>query len=481
MIPAAPRSGPIRLLLVEDDPEHAEFLEEVLQEGGPVVFAVQRAATLGHARKAASENAFDIVILDLDLPDSRGVETLTQIRATLPETIPVLVLTDEDGDPLAAVRAGSEEECLVKGRLDHRLVPRLLYHTLERHRVQSSLRRLIATNPDGIVVVNYDGIVLFANPAASELFGRPTAELIHQEFGFPIADGGTAEIEIGAERTAEMRVVEIDWFNNAALLTSLRDITEHKRIEQSLRDAKIEAEIANQTKSQFLANMSHELRTPLNAIIGFSDMIRSEIWGPERYDTSLEYAEAIHSSGLHLLSIVNDLLDLAAVEAGKVSMEEELFDVGAAVVSSVKMVGRLAAEKGIQITCQSTDCMLPVRADYRKIRQVIINLLSNAIKYTPAEGVVGVDWHLAPDGALLLNIRDTGIGIEGEDIMSLMAPFGRSANPYTRRLQGAGLGLYVSRLLAELHGGSLNLESVIGQGTVAVIRLPSERVFTGRT
>ena len=465
----------IRLLLVEDDPADAKFVEKVLREGRAVDFSIQRAADLSSAKEVAQSSSFDMVILDLNLPDSQGVETLSQFRSVVGESVPIVVLSEDDDEGVSeTLLYGSETEFLAKLHLDHRIVPRLLYHLLQRQRTETGLRELIYGYPDGMIVVNFHGVVLFANPAASDLFGRSIGELISHQFGFPVVHNEAVEIEIGGCRFAEMRVSKITWKNQEAFLTSLRDITKRKQMEQELRDAKIEAEISNTAKTKFLAHMSHELRTPLNSIIGFSEIMHRDA-SPSNSHTSREYAEIINTSGKHLLSIVNDVLDVSAVEAGKVVLECEIIDVNLAITSSLKMVSRLAQEKSIDLTYNATPMMIPLYADFRRFRQIIINLLSNAIKYTLAGGRVVIGYNHLPETGLSVIVEDTGIGIAGHDLVTLMNPFSHVGDPYTSRNQGTGLGLYITRVMVELHGGSLSINSEVGRGTTAIVRFPTER------
>ena len=349
---------------------------------------------------------------------------------------------------------------------------------LERQTLMANLHRIILHNPDGIVVVNDTGYVLFANPAAANLFDRPVSDLLDEQFGFPVTGNETVEVDISGKRVAEMRVVEINWLNQPAFLTSLRDITEHKRTERRLQDAKMEADHANRSKSEFLAYMSHELRTPLTSILGFSEMMQLEILGPLGVPEYRDYADAVRTSGHHLLQIVNDILDLAAVEVGKLELHCEAVDLGRIVSSTLRLVGTLALAKNQRLVNAMPADMPYLTADYRRLQQILLNLLANAIKFTPNGGVVRIEGQIADsvDGAMLLTITDTGIGISAEDIAKLMAPFSRVGKPTSRRQQGTGLGLHLSRNLAQLHGGSLMLESAPGKGTKATLRFPSTLV-----
>jgi PAS domain S-box-containing protein len=256
---------------------------------------------------------------------------------------------------------------------------------------------------------------------------------------------------------------------------SIYDITEQKHAEALLRDARDAAEAANRAKSEFLASMSHELRTPLNAIIGFSDVMRTGMFGSlnEKYR---EYAKDIHRSGLHLLDLINDLLDMARIEAGQWELHEE----GVAVGDLVRQAQRLAggAAGGVR---HRFEVRLPtpepvVWADRRSLRQVLINLIGNAVKFTPEGGRITVGVSVG-DGAVQIAVADTGIGISEERIVDLCRPFVQVENVLTRRHQGSGMGLFITKALVERHGGTLQIDSHPGKGTTVRITLPTERLL----
>ena len=258
---------------------------------------------------------------------------------------------------------------------------------------------------------------------------------------------------------------------------SASDVTARKAYEHELRAAKEAAEMANRTKTELLANVSHELRTPLNAIIGFSQIIRDELMGPVGTPKYQEYATDINASGAHLLAVINDILDMAKIEAGKAELAEEEIDVGQAAEAALRLVKQRAEEATLAIECCLPGNLPRLRADARKLKQILINLLSNSVKFTPAGGAITLSADLAPCGGMVIRVRDTGIGIAPEDIAKALAPFGQVDSRLNRRYEGTGLGLTLVQSLIRLHGGSVDLESQLGAGTTVAVLFPPERVL----
>jgi PAS domain S-box-containing protein len=335
----------------------------------------------------------------------------------------------------------------------------------------------LGTSADALIahVVPRDRARLRDTLAGNAQHGEPCDIEVRMHVGPGVAnraDNGGADarwfrLRAETERDADGRPVRI--------AGTMSDIEELKSQERELIAAREKAELANKSKTEFLANMSHELRTPLNAVIGFAEVLEGELLGALGDPRYRAYAGDIRESGQHLLSLINDILDHAKIEAGRRELHEELLRVGDLIDGTVRLVRERAQDRNLQLTVDPADRLPRVFADQRGLKQILLNLLTNAIKFTPEGGSVTVHAEASADG-LCLEVADTGIGIAPEDIDKAMAPFGQADNWLTRQHEGTGLGLALCKQLTELHGGRLALDSAPDTGTRVRIQLPAERL-----
>ena len=291
-------------------------------------------------------------------------------------------------------------------------------------------------------------------------------------------------MERRVERTGKDGKTVAVWRNplpGGGFVTTYTDITASKQAEEALMQSVVRAETANIAKSAFLANMSHELRTPLNAIIGFSDIFQTETFGPLGSPRYLEYAKDINDAGLHLLNLINDILDLSKIEAEKDELYEEVLEINAVVGSALALVRHRAYKNDVGLIVRIEADIAKLSADERKLKQILVNILTNAIKFTKPGGTVTIGAWSRQDSGFVFQIVDTGIGIAPQDIPKALSQFGQVDSDLNRQYEGTGLGLPLSKALTELHGGSHDLQSEEGAGTTVTVRFPAWRIVAKDT
>lgn len=365
------------------------------------------------------------------------------------------------------------------------------------------LRAILDTAADGIITLDREARIHTFSAGAEAIFGYPIAEVTGKPFADLLAPesravvrdyltalqgpGLASVLNDGREVTAIVRQGgAVPLFltigrlqaprSQAAFCAVVRDITQWKKTEAELREAKERAEATSRQKSEFLASVSHELRTPLNAILGFSEVMRLGRFGDIGNEKYRGYVQDIHASGAHLLSLINDLLDLSKVEAGKLELNFTAVDLGEAADYALRMLNEQAAAARIVLRKSLPPDLPAVVADLRAMRQVLINLVSNAIKFTNSGGQVMISAQLMASGELKLRIRDSGIGMDEKQLRGALEPFGRIATE-GRDAPGTGLGLPLTRALVEANHASLVLTSELNKGTLAEITFPAPRVL----
>ena len=355
------------------------------------------------------------------------------------------------------------------------------------------------------LLVNGDGVILARSPDYERFVGQSVANTsafqaarkLESHSGVTLSPLDGRERLFGTRRsdafpvmvvvTRDLEVVLADWRLQSTVLISaavlvvlvilaltrvlLRQLVRVERTMAELAAARIAADSANQAKSAFLANMSHELRTPLNAILGFSDALMSGLPGHSCKTVCHDYLGHVQTSGRHLLGLINDILDLSKIEVGKAELHLEPVDLAQVAGECVALLKPKAESKGVTLSDAGIADGLGLVADPRRLRQIILNLLSNAVKFTPEGGTVTVAGHREGD-RMILTVADSGIGMSQSEVETALTPFGQVVSDVARAEAGTGLGLPLSKRLAELHGGSLTIASVKGEGTTVTVSLP---------
>ena len=361
-------------------------------------------------------------------------------------------------------------------------------------------RRLMQFLPDGVRII-CGGVIVYANEAAvgllggtraEDLVGREAIDFILQDDRAHIAKrdrqvrrSGTLPREEQRRLNLSGEIIELEvagiaitWNGSPAVLSVMRDNSARIAARTELRKGKEAAEFADQTKSEFLANMSHEIRSPLNAIIGFSDVMKQEMFGPLGSDRYREYADDILSSGQHLQSLIDDILDLSKLEADAMDLVPGEVDIARVIESSLSVLKRRAQAGEIRLAVRVAEKLPALCGDERRIRQVLFNLLSNASKFTPTGGRVSISAVAHKNSGLRISVVDTGIGMRPEELETALTPFGQvsSQSPAHQCDTGTGLGLPLAKSLVERHGGKLDLKSNPGKGTRVTLRFPPMRL-----
>ena len=362
-------------------------------------------------------------------------------------------------------------------------------------KADDKFRGLLEAAPDAMIICNRDGTIVLVNVQAEKLFGYPREELLGKSVdllvpqrlrpqhavhrtgyvGDPHPRPMGAGLELfarhrnGTEFPVEISLSPLETEDGPLITSAIRDTTERRQFETMLREKNEELERVSLAKDRFLASMSHELRTPLNAVIGFTGTLLMKLPGPLNVEQE-QQLRTIQSSARHLLSLINDMLDLAKIESGKVELKVEPVESQTIVQEVAGGLRSFATEKGLALTLDLPPDDIMVLADRRTLSQVLINLVNNAIKYTE-KGFVHVELGAA-DSTVEFSVSDSGIGIRPDDLAKLFEAFSQVDRSTTRRFEGAGLGLYLSRRLAALLGGRIDVESEYGKGSRFSLVLP---------
>ena len=479
---------PVRVLLVEDDPVFVHLITTRLAKACGDSFKVVAIGTLADGMEILAEGETDVVLLDLGLPDSHGIETYGRIL-DMDTGVPVVVLTAMDEDVvMAGALSGGVQDYLVKGEFDTTMLVRAIRHAIGRQAMltdavklardarayQQQILQIISSNADGMIIVDRSGRILLSNPAAQAILRRSALELEDQIFGFPLVVDETTEIDIvrrdEESTTAEMRVVETEWEGESVYLASLRDITERKRLENELE---VSREQQLKLKDQFLSHVSHELRTPINAIHQYVSILLDGLGG-NITPKQREYLSIVFRNVNQLNAMVGDLLEVTRAKTGKLTVEPLRISVAEILAESVQTLAPTASAKGISLNSESQDPLPEVYADPCRVGEVLVNLIDNAVKFTPEGGTVSVGAGLYEDDPdyVCINVKDTGCGIGVEDREKVFGYLHQVTGKMDSGRKGLGLGLYICKALVSRHGGQIWVESAPGQGSAFYFTLP---------
>jgi cell cycle sensor histidine kinase DivJ len=438
-------------------------------------------AALAGGRPAVLRSAAAAVIALVVVAGLGALALLPQSRLTLPAwqlyTLSVLIAVVQ----AALVAAASQDRqriadaAAAEGAAMYRFLADNAMDLITRH---SADGRIIYASPSalpllGVAPESLTGLAPSALCHPDDLKAMQTAFMDAAYFGRPAA----AEVRLkkagGAHVWAEIRCRPVPHADGTGsdIVAVTRDISERKAYERQLIEARDLSEEANRAKSRFLANMSHELRTPLNAIIGFSEVMMQEMFGRLGSPKYVEYSGLIHESGNHLLELINGILDMSKIEAGKFELSEEVFDFTAVAEASVRFVRLMAERSGVALKTAVSPQAATIFADKRAVKQILVNLLSNGVKFTPKGGDVTVYAGLDTKG-IEIAVVDTGVGIPEKDLVRLGQPFEQVEGEHVKKKEGTGLGLSLVKALAAMHGGEAVIESTLGVGTTVRVRLP---------
>ncbi len=486
----------IKILLFEDNPGDTYLIKEMLKEFADFPYELKNVETLNEGLSLLKDCLFNVILLDLKLPDSDSIDTFIGVYS-INSRIPIIILTgtNDEKTGIDAVKKGAQDY-LVKGQVDGRLLKRSIEYSIERKKAEEKVKNLasiVESSNDAILTRSLDGIITSWNKGAEHIYGYSAEEVLGENISVLEPENLKGEIKqltdqikqgkkIQHYETSRLRkdgttisvsVSLSPIFDQSGKFVAIscidEDITE-KQIAERLFQEKQIAEVANRTKSDFLAKISHELRTPLNSIIGFSDLLYEQAYG-ELNKKQLRHVENISKSGKHLLNLINNLLDISKIEAGKTEIRYKNFELGTKLDMIRNILFPLANKKNIKIEIDMDSMLTSICADEEKFVQVMYNLVDNAIKFSYENSSVRIVARKKGNMAEI-TVKDSGVGIKVEDQYKLFKPFSQVGSFSTRKSQGTGLGLSLVKQIVQLHGGYVWFRSTPNEGSTFTFSIP---------
>ena len=492
-----------RILIVDDDPGVLETFGSILEDQG---YELDFAGNGSEALKKAAELVPDLILTDAMMPEIDGFEVCSRLRKDpLLAEVPIIMVTalNDQASVLKGIEAGADDFISKPVDIDEIRARVKTITRLNRYRLLLSERikfeKLVNLSPDGIIIIDAEKNIRLANPAIEDMLGvnegdsmvgKNLTDFILPEhiekislFFDNIIIIGTSSFKIETYLVpvdnepfpVEINTGFLTYDDEPSSQLIVRDITETKKNQDELIDARRKAEAANNAKTEFLANISHEIRTPMNGIMGFAEILLEEDLTDEQKDS----LEIIYKSGESLLSLINNILDLSKIELGKMEVVEVDFDLIELLNENMSILTPKAWEKEIDLTMDVKDTVIPkVIGDVDKVRQIIINLAGNAVKFTEAGRVdISVDMeHTDEERPILtISVTDTGPGISPEELENIFDPFIQADTSHTRRFGGTGLGLSISKRFVELLGGEIQVSSELNKGSTFTFSIPIKK------
>ncbi len=473
---------PIRVLLIEDDPDDALLLKECLTEANYLNLTMVHADCLSSGLIQLAKQDVDVVLLDLNLPDSRGLDTLTSVISQA-SGVPVEVVSglNDNDTTIEALRQGAQDY-LVKGEISSSMLTRVLRYAIERKQTEKMLREseerhrvLLSSIQSPVLALRRDMTVLYCNEAYAEVVGKPINEIIGQDLLalIPVLrETQSYAAFLHCFEAGDTQIVERQWgekyFQERVFPTPWGLLVINDDISERVKAAEARLQLI-QAKEEFIANVSHDLRTPLFSITGFLDLLcKGKVNDPV---VQKEFLTRAAQDVDRLLEMVNEILDIFRLESDRLVLNLEEVDLSAVICEVFESLRERANAREISLKYAQVDPSLIAEADHPRMRRVLLNLVDNAIKFSEAGSSVFVSGELR-NGKIIINVVDHGCGIPIEDLSRVFGRFYQVSSSLKKNTNGTGLGLYISKKIVEAHKGSIDVESALGAGSKFIVTIP---------